>query len=91
MSVVLIIQLEVNNRWEARAVMRPLKNAAPDTHLILIGTTQAVGQSSGLKVNIFLPLSLTNFARGCWKSKLKHRHFVIAQKLRIDNEESSLI
>ncbi|XP_046948998.1 protein Flattop isoform X2 [Lynx rufus] len=44
--------------------MRPLKNAAPGTHLILIRTTtQAVGQSSGLKYEkAFSPKYLQNWS-----------------------------
>ena len=42
-----------------QAVVRPFKNVATSTYLILIRTLGgALGQPSGLKVNIFLLLSL---------------------------------
>ena len=40
--------------------MRPFKDIATSTYLILIETLQATGQPAGLKVEIFLLLSLIN-------------------------------
>ena len=56
-SLVLFIQLDINYWWDVQAVMRPFKNVATSTYLILIKIMQAIGQPSGLKVNIFLLLS----------------------------------
>lgn len=38
--------------------MSPFKNIATSMYLVLIKTLQAIGQPSGLKMNIFLPPSL---------------------------------
>ena len=56
-SLVLIVQLDINFRSDVQAVTRPFQNIATRTDSILVGTTWALGQPSGLKANIFLLLS----------------------------------
>ena len=57
-SLVLIVQLDINFRSDVQAATRPFQYVATRTDSILVGTTWALGQPSGLKANIFLLLSL---------------------------------
>ena len=53
-----INQFNINYWCDVQAVTRLFRNVTTSTYLILIGTMQAIGQPSGLKVNIFLLPSL---------------------------------
>lgn len=59
----LIVQFAMDCPSDVQAVMRPLKNVATGTNLILIRTVQAEVQPAELRVNVFLLPSLISGMR----------------------------